>query len=211
MLGLSRLLIISAVAVVLALGIVFISIAALGGPGWASSLALGYLKEAARVGDCALARATPLGPSDEDFQVYNAAYEAFFSKAATRPPIYLVTAWPNEVRPVPLGCFGAGDPAVDIVRNFGDRNETQWGLARRFQLEPEVNTLEPIQFVRRALEGEDIERVEFSRVGYDATHSRALVYLAHHCVLCSGGYYAVVARDKQGHWSVVDYCVEWQS
>ena len=205
-----RLAVIGGLAGCLALGLVFVTLTAFGGLSSTTALARNYLREAARLADCAAARVTPLGPTAEDYEVYSAVSEALFSPRTTRPPIYLVTDWPDDARPSLERCSEAEGTTSEVVRDFGAQNKRQWGLARRFRLSWEVTVVRPIDLAEHAL-GERAERVQFSRIGYDRSHQRALVYVAHYCPLCGGADYVVVARDPQRGWSIVDRCLVWVS
>jgi len=205
-----RLAMISGLAVCVALGLVFVIVAAVGGRSSATALAHAYLQEASRLTDCAVAGITPLGPSAEDYEIYSAVSEGVSSEGATRPPIYLITEWPQEARPALERCTEAEGPASEVVRDFGLRNQIQWGLSRSFRVSRDRTFLRPIDLTESAL-GEGTERVQFSRIGYDRSHERALVYVAHHCPLCGAAYYVVVARDTHHRWSAVNRCLVWVS
>ena len=192
--------------------VVLVCVAAISGWSDTQSLARGYLGEAKRLTDCGVAFLTPFGPEREDYRVYDAAMDAMFPTAAEFPPVYLVTNWPDDVRPVPAPremCFGAVAPTPDLLHDFWSRNQMRWGLSSRFRMTKPATLLPPAEFARRKLGG-PVERVELSRVGYD-DRGNALVYLAHYCGLCGGGYYMLLTHESNDAWAVVDFCMMWVS
>jgi hypothetical protein len=205
-----RLAVIVVLAVCLALGLVFVTAAIVGGHSSATALVRLYLHETARLVECAVARVTPLGPTAEDYEIYSAVSDGVSAEGASRPPIYLVTDWPEDAHPALELCTEREGLTNDIVRDFGTRNKNQWGLARRFRFSGDRAFVRPIDLAEGAL-GEQAEMVQFSRIGYDRSHQRALVYVAHYCPLCGAAYYVVVARDAQHRWSAVNRCLVWVS
>jgi len=179
-----------------------------------TSLVNGYLKETARLVQCGVARVTPFGPADEDYRVYGAVMKTMWPKSTGGPPAYLLTDWPKDVRPIPTpnaACFDAAAPVAPLRRDFENRNRARWGLSARLGGAAGSGSLGPIELARGELGGGSPERVEFSRIGYDETQHRALLYLAHYCALCGGGYYLLLERDSHNDWAVIGQCPMWVS
>lgn len=144
--------------------------------------------------ELALAQLSAVGPREEDYRVYDAALEAQFRPKATWSDVTLITEWPERARPVPAtagGCLGQEGLSSDLVNSFSDRNRFRWDLAARGETAGRVRSL------------------VFSRVGYDHTGERALVFVDQDCGLCGGGHYLLLRRGGDG-WSIETMCTMWE-
>ncbi len=202
-----------AVSIAAGLGLALIWSATSGGVDSTLRMVHGNALEVQRWAGVVLANVSPFGPGEEDYRVYNAALQAWFDGVHNiASPVYLMTDWPKHVRPVPgsrTGCFDNGGPSQELVSEFSSRNRFRWGLSARPDVERLAGLLRPSEKASRELGG-PIEHVVLSRVAYDRSGDRALVYLAHYCGLCGGGSY-ILLRRAGNSWSVEDGCLMWVS
>ena len=140
----------------------------------------------------------PVLPLEED----RAAYEIYsILLLSEMHPSWQVTAWLIEEKTTrgPLGmCLNPREDQEStyrpVIEDFERRNEGKLLLKREFDL-PAYTLVNAANKPQNA-----VLTFEVSAVGFNKDHTRALVYVAHHCgSLCGGGMYHLMAK-KNGKW-----------
>lgn len=117
-----------------------------------------------------------------------------------------------------------GTLSAELVRDFVTVNQDSVRLEGRFQFgtryrfvsgnaveEPEVSLAQPVVTARlRSLQASPVlDRLVFSRIGYDLRHTQALVYVGNPRPDGSGAGFLVWMRRQGTAWSIWDTEVVW--
>jgi hypothetical protein len=150
----------------------------------------------------AVAGAEVAGPTlavqeTDAYQIYSALLQTEVPWNVQTWRIKLVT----ERGPLPMCVQPPADQETiyrPLIEDFQRKNESRFLVKRQFDL-PVYELVRPVDglLVR---DGEVLFAV--SAVGFNQAHSRALVYIEHHCgSLCGRGAYHLMVKEK-GKWTV---------
>ena len=200
--------------VALALGplLSVVLVTAIAGGDEAKRITKPYVTRAQWLGHVTIGRLWIRESASDDIAVYDAVLESYFPGAESFPPVFAMTEWPADERPVPEPqeiCFRDVQPTVGLVESFQRINSSIGRIPASATFSKPTHILSPVELERRRREDGAVKRVVLSKVGYSG--DLALVYVTHYCPgLCGSGSYIVLKRDAQV-WRAVDGCLTWIS
>jgi hypothetical protein len=121
------------------------------------------------------------------------------------------------------GCVKVPEDFQPAAKDFHEKNKSRFRLVDKFSLKvkykltekPDVPSPPQAAPGEQQLEDEFVSRLFFvvSAVGFDRTKTHAIAYVSAYCgVMCAGGAYHLLTKDKQGWKEIPDSprC-EWMS
>ena len=176
---------------------------------------------------------TAVSPPDEDYARYDQIITGKFLHSETELVLLerktATQISPEQDGPLTVAWFQAqqyfdGALSAELVRDFVAVNQGAVRLERRFQFgtryrfvsgnaveEPEVSLAHPVLAtgLRSARALPVLDRLVFSRVGYNLRHTEALVYVSNPRPDGSGAGFLVWLRRQGTTWSIWDTEVVW--